>query len=68
MTIILLYIGLGFRSNQSPPVSLLAAGSAQEEEEEEEEGEGEIYEMHGPMESYPRESLFGRGWRLTTTV
>ena len=57
--------GLRFHTNQSPPLSLLAAGDAQEEEDD---AEGESYEMRGSMGSHSRESHFGRGWRWTTTV
>ena len=50
-----------------PPVfvSLLTAGSAREDDEEE---EGENYEMSEFVGSHSRESLFGKGWRWTTTV
>ena len=56
------YAGLRFRTNQSPPVSLLSAGSARDQEEEDEN-----YEMES-MASHSRESRFGKGWRWTTTV
>ena len=58
--------GLRFRTNQSPPLSLLAAGV--DAQEEEDDAEGESYEMCGSIGSHSRESHFGRGWRWTTTV
>ena len=57
--------GLRFYTNQSTPLSLLAAGGAQEEEDD---AEGGSYEMRGSMGNHSRESDFGRGWRWTTTV
>ena len=49
--------GLRFTTDQSQPVPLLAADSAQEEEDE-------SYEM----ESMAMEPRFGKGWRWTTEV